>query len=109
MKTEHRIVNDAGTVANSNISFDTKRWEKAGTWLIAGPEVLGWYYKAVYQGHSLKRTRDGWLLIIRADFGRLGKVCFTRGSSPADCVLHAAWDIKERRMQWQEDAYSNRY
>jgi hypothetical protein len=79
--------------------------ERAGFWLICLPETLGWYYRYVYTGHTLKDTGGEWLLVVRATDNGRKRVCFTGGATPVDCVRSLAWAVRCRTVQWKEDLY----
>lgn len=79
--------------------------ERAGYWLSCACEQLGWYYGGVYTGHSLKRTSDGWLLVMRMTLGDHKVVSFTGDATPVDCIRSFAWQVRDNRVTWKPDLY----
>lgn len=82
-----------------------QRHERAGYWLLTLPELVGWYSKRVYTGHTLKKKADHWLLIIRARKGVRKQVSFHTGASPVDTVRVAAWSLASGQFGWKDDLY----
>jgi len=79
---------------------------RAGTWLLILPETLGWYEKVVYQGHTMKKREEDWLLIIRATKGGHAIVSFFSGPSPTECVRSAAVAARRKEMRWKSDRFA---
>lgn len=79
--------------------------ERAGCWLLVQPHTIGWYYRAVYTGHTLKKRETDWLLMTRATFGRNKKICFVSGRDPYECVTFLAQGAKHQTLEWKDDLY----
>lgn len=80
-------------------------YERAGCWLLSMTEMIGWYEKMTYTGHTLKKKKEGWLLIVRAKAGKSKRVCFVTGKTPLEAVKTASWMLATRGLAWREDLY----
>jgi len=79
--------------------------EKAGYYITCLTEAIGWYYRAVYQGHTLKRTDQGWLLIVRVTMGGYKKVAFVAGVSIWDCFIQLGHGVRNQTLRFKDDLY----
>ena len=82
-----------------------QKWEKVGYYLTCMPETLGWYTHQTYTGHTLKKTDEGWLLIVRCEGKKGRKVSFTHARSIVDCVAGFAHLLASNQINWKNDLY----
>ncbi len=80
-------------------------YARAGTWLLDLPQVVGWYDKGTYTGHTLKRRENGWLLILRMEQRGKPMVAFQGGDDPEDCVREMARKLRAHRAGFRPDLY----
>ncbi|MCK5566181.1 MAG: hypothetical protein KAJ07_13135, partial [Planctomycetes bacterium] len=59
---------------------------RAGAYILCIEEALGWYERVIYQGHTLKKKEDGWLLVVKARKGDRAVVAFFEGGDPEECI-----------------------
>lgn len=79
---------------------------KLDNWIASLAEILAWYERAVYKGHTLKKTKDGWFLVVRADIKGQAMVAYLPGRDPESCFWLLAYDIKHAQVRWKPDKYA---
>ena len=67
-------------------SNDSVLIERASYYLLCLPETIGWHYKGVYAGHTLKQREDGWLLVVTIIKEATKYVVFASGQTPQEAV-----------------------
>lgn len=79
--------------------------EKAGQYMLAVPESLAWFTGGVYDGHSLSRRGDKWLLVVRARLKRHPMVSFTEATTVGKVFQQFAIGIAYDIVDWRADQY----
>lgn len=72
-------------------------------WVTSLDEVLPTYEHAEYRGHTLKKTADNWLLVVRVTKGGRPLVSFYTEHRPWACWMRLAIDIKHHKVFWKVD------
>lgn len=80
--------------------------DRIADWVLSLNEVLAWYTGVVYQGHTLKPTADGWMLVVRGKKKDEPLVAFVYGSSPHDCFLALAGKVGANMVAWKADRFA---
>lgn len=80
------------------------RWSE---WVLCIDEVLAWYEGVILRGYTLNKRENDWLLVVRADHPKKGRVvCFFTGMNPGDVWKHVAYLLaNEPGVQWRPDRY----
>ena len=80
--------------------------EKAGQMMLTFEEAIPWYTGMTYDGHTLKRKTEGWLLVVRVHDNGNPLVCFIGGEDPTDCARSFAIAAIYGGVVWHEDKYA---
>lgn len=104
--TTHGGKVSARTASPSELLTDDDLAEQAGRYFLAVPECLAWWTGGVYSGHSLKRKRNGWLLVVKMSLRRQPVVSFTEASTVAEAVRQFAIGIAHDLVDWYPDDYT---
>ena len=75
-------------------------------------ESIGWSYNAVLTGFAVKPARDGWLVVIKADFGdrprvsylevrTFGRACEVASEFADRGLLHFVHDKYPPKLRWR--------
>lgn len=83
-----------------------QRLIKIDYWITCLEHVFGWLLRATFNGFTMRREKDGWLLIVRARVKGKNVVCFILGQTVADTFLHLASRVRDESMDWHTDRYS---
>lgn len=86
--------------------FDNPRLLKLDVWISSLSEVLAWHEKVVYTGHTLKKTTDGWFLVVRAIHQDKPVVSYFPGRDAESCFWLLAYDVKHSQVRWKPDKYA---
>lgn len=76
------------------------------SWMLMWDEIIPWYSGYMYLGHTMKRNREGSLLIVRLQKADKKFVCFYGGYEPIDCVKQLAGDLRRGTLAPQPDKYA---
>jgi len=69
---------------------------------------IAWVTGHVYEGHSLKRSKDGWFLVLRVTTSKgTKKVAFVAANTPYDCMalVVKALHSTSFTLKWTDDRY----
>lgn len=77
----------------------------AGATIIAQSEEIAWYYGKVYEGHSVTRKDDHWLLVVRASDRTGHWVAFFSGSTQNQAFASFAWGVAHELISWSRDKF----
>lgn len=80
--------------------------EQVAGYLLCIPETFAWYTEWNYEGHTLKRKGNGWLLVVRGRTNGGRRVCFYQGNSIGRVFRQFAHAIANDMVEWHPDQYS---
>lgn len=70
-------------------------------------QTLAWYAGATYTGHSIRRHKGEWLIVLRATFKGEAMVTFVRGETPYDAWYNLGLFLKKSQLDWTQDKFAN--
>lgn len=69
-------------------------------------EDLAWSHGAVYRGHTIRKQKGGYLLILRVQLKGKPLVGFYGGESIVDCWRKVYDDLHRKETFWRPDRYA---
>lgn len=67
---------------------------------------VAWHYRAALTGVNAKKTEEGWLMVLKAEFKEGAKVAFVGGRDYAECVEETLFQLESRGLHWREDRFA---
>lgn len=67
---------------------------------------VAWHYKAALTGVSAKKTSDGWLLVLKAEFKDGARVAFVGGRDYGECIEETLFQLESQGLHWREDRFA---
>lgn len=99
-------INWPDSSTREEVEDQVNKAEAATRYLLCLLEVVAWYSGGVYDGHTLSRKEEGWLLVVRVRLDGRPMVAFSFGARPADAVGQFARSLARGSVQWRPDKYS---
>lgn len=67
---------------------------------------VAWHYHAALTGVNAKKTDEGWLMVLKAEFKEGAKVAFVGGRDYAECLEETLFMLESRGLHWREDRFA---
>jgi hypothetical protein len=89
------------------VELNARQLARALSFILCANEQIPWYTGYLYTGHSMSKTDDGYLLVVRARRGNGGEaiVAMYGGWVPYDCWVGLAQDLHHRDVRWKPDKF----
>lgn len=70
------------------------------------PKRLAFYQNVVFEGLTIRRDEEGWVMVIKAKQGSQRVVCFTGARYWEDLAEVVAYEITHTALTWHKDKYA---